>query len=91
MDDFFFLFVFRYSFDNCLTNLEKVLTRCREKILTLNWKKCYFMVKNDIVLGHVMSIDGIEVDKVEIDLITNLSPLTCVKDVNFFGTCWISL
>jgi len=34
MDDFF---VFGDSFDDCLTNLEKVLSRCEEKNLVLNW------------------------------------------------------
>jgi len=41
MDDFS---VFGCSFDNCLTNIEKVLKRRREKNLTLNWEKCHFMV-----------------------------------------------
>jgi len=36
MDDFS---VFGDSFDDCLTNLEKVLSRCEEKNLVLNWKK----------------------------------------------------
>jgi len=31
--------VFGDSFDDCLTNLEKVLSRCEEKNLVLNWKK----------------------------------------------------
>jgi len=47
--------VFGDSFDDCLTNLEKVLSRCEEKNLVLNWKKCHFMVTNDIVLGHIVS------------------------------------
>jgi len=42
MDDFF---VFGSSFDDCLSNLRKVLERCREKSLTLNWEKCHFMVR----------------------------------------------
>ncbi|CAL5331000.1 unnamed protein product [Camellia sinensis] len=37
MDDFF---VFGVSFDDCLTNLQKVLSRCEEKNLVLNWEKC---------------------------------------------------
>jgi len=52
MDDFS---VFGDSFDDCLTNLEKVLNRCEEKNLVLNWKKCHFMVTNDIVLSHIVS------------------------------------
>jgi len=60
MDDFS---VLGSSFDKCLSNLRKVLERCREKILTLNWVKCHFMVKKGIVLGHIIFKDGIEVDK----------------------------
>jgi hypothetical protein len=47
MDDFS---VFGDSFDDCLTNIEKVLSKYEEKNLVLNWEKCYFMVTNDIVL-----------------------------------------
>ena len=56
MDD---SFVFRSSFDDCLSNLRKVLERCRKKNLTLNWEKYHFMVKKGIVLGHIISSDGI--------------------------------
>jgi hypothetical protein len=52
MDDFS---VFGDSFDDYLTNLEKVLNRCEEKNLVLNWEKCHFMVTNDIVLSHIVS------------------------------------
>jgi len=43
------------------------------------------MVKKGIVLGHVISHDGIEVDKEKFDLIPNLPPLTCVKDIRSFS------
>nr|GEW73811.1 reverse transcriptase domain-containing protein [Tanacetum cinerariifolium] len=42
MDDFL---VFRNSFLTCLTNLEKMLKRCEDTKLTLNWEKSHFMVK----------------------------------------------
>jgi hypothetical protein len=48
--------------------------RCKEKNLVLNWEKCHFMVKQGIVLGHVISHRGIEVDKAKVDLISNLLP-----------------
>jgi len=35
--------------------LEKVLNRCEEKNLVLNWEKCHSMVTNSIVLGHIVS------------------------------------
>jgi hypothetical protein len=51
---------------DCLTNLDKVLTRCAEVDLVLNWEKCHFMVKQGIVLGNVISERGIEVDKAKV-------------------------
>jgi hypothetical protein len=81
MDDFS---VFGDSFDDCLTNLKKVLNRCEEKNLVLNWEKYHFMVTNDIVLGHIVSSTRIEVDKFKIELIVNLPTLKSVKDVRLF-------
>ncbi|WVZ52541.1 hypothetical protein U9M48_003589 [Paspalum notatum var. saurae] len=49
MDDFS---VYGKTFDGCLENLEKVLQRCKEVDLVLNWEKCHFMVREEIVLGH---------------------------------------
>ncbi|GJT31618.1 retrovirus-related pol polyprotein from transposon 17.6 [Tanacetum coccineum] len=60
MDDFS---VFESSFDHCLANLEKMVERCEETNLVLNWEKCHFMVKEVIVLGHKVSVPGIKVDK----------------------------
>jgi hypothetical protein len=50
----------------------------------LNWEKCHFMVNQGIVLGHVISQQGIEVDKAKVDLISNLPPPHTVKEVRFF-------
>ena len=38
MDDFF---VYGKSFDDCLSNLERVLQRCEQTNLVLNWEKCH--------------------------------------------------
>ena len=81
LDDFS---VFGDSFDDCLTNLENVLNRCEEKNLVLNWEKYHFMVTNDIVLCHIVSSKGIEVDKSKIELIANLPTPKSVKDVRSF-------
>ena len=59
MDDFL---VFGDSFDLCLANFDRVLKRCEETNLVLNWEKCHFMVEEGIVLGHKISNAGIEVD-----------------------------
>ena len=71
MDD---ITVYGGSFEECLINLEIVLHRCIEKNLVLNWEKCHFMVSKGIVLGHIISEKGIEVDKAKIDLISKLPP-----------------
>ncbi|GJX97422.1 reverse transcriptase domain-containing protein [Tanacetum coccineum] len=49
MDDFS---VFGDSFSTCLSHLEKMLKRCEDTNLALNWEKSHFMVKEGIVLGH---------------------------------------
>uniref|UniRef100_A0A2N9H028 RNA-directed DNA polymerase n=1 Tax=Fagus sylvatica TaxID=28930 RepID=A0A2N9H028_FAGSY len=58
--------------------------RCVEKGLVLNWEKCHFMVTSGIVLGHVVSSKGIEVDKAKVDLILNLPTPKTVRDVRSF-------
>nr|GFA60739.1 reverse transcriptase domain-containing protein [Tanacetum cinerariifolium] len=63
MDDFS---VFGNSFSTCLTNLEKMLKKCKDTKLALNWQKSHFMVKEGIALGHKISKKGIEVDKANI-------------------------
>ncbi|GKE94123.1 reverse transcriptase domain-containing protein, partial [Tanacetum coccineum] len=60
MDDFS---VFGSSFDHFLNNLDKMLQRCKDAHLVLNWEKSHFMVKERIVLRHTVSEAGLEVDK----------------------------
>nr|GEW06740.1 reverse transcriptase domain-containing protein [Tanacetum cinerariifolium] len=64
MDDFF---VFENYFYKFLNNLDKMLQRCKDAYLVLNWKKCHFMVKKGIVLGYKVPGTGIEVDKAKIN------------------------
>ena len=72
------------TFEECLANLETVLHRCIEKNLVLNWEKCHFMVNQGIVLGHVISNRGIEVDKAKVELIAKFPPPISVKAVRQF-------
>nr|GEX74324.1 reverse transcriptase domain-containing protein [Tanacetum cinerariifolium] len=81
MDDFS---VFRFSFSTCLTNLEKMLKRCEDTKLALNWEKSHFMVKEGIILGHKISKKGIEVDKAKIKVISKLPHPTTVKGIQSF-------
>jgi hypothetical protein len=75
MDDFS---VYGNSFDNCLYNLDKVLQRCEETNLVLNWEKCHFMVNEGIVLGHKI-FERAKVEAIE--------KMPCPRDVK--GICSI--
>ena len=77
MDDFT---VYGITFNHCLENFDRVLQRCEERHLILNWEKCHFMVQEGIVLGHKVSKRGIEVDKAMIEVIKKLPPPTNVKE-----------
>nr|GEV21713.1 retrovirus-related Pol polyprotein from transposon 17.6 [Tanacetum cinerariifolium] len=76
--------VFGDSFSSCLTNLDKMLNRCKETNLVLNWEKCHFMCREGIVLGHKISKSGLEVDKAKVDVIAKLPHPTTVKGVRSF-------
>jgi isocitrate dehydrogenase kinase/phosphatase len=84
MDDFF---VYRKMFMDCLANLDKVLTRCAEVDLVLNWEKCHFMVKQGIVLGHVISVRGIEVVKAKVETVEQLGARKVLEELS--RSCWI--
>ncbi|GKE95530.1 hypothetical protein Tco_1580385 [Tanacetum coccineum] len=73
--------VFGDSFSSCLSYLDKILKRCEDTNLVLNWEKCHFMVKEGIVLGHKIFKNGIEVDKDKVDVIAKLPHPTSVKGV----------
>ena len=72
------------TYDQCLNDLSKVLQRCKNVNLVLNWKKCHFIVQEGVVLGHVVSSKGIEVDKVKVEVIKKLPPPTSLKGVRSF-------
>nr|GEV90373.1 reverse transcriptase domain-containing protein [Tanacetum cinerariifolium] len=77
MDEFL---IFGNSFQSCLSYLERMLKRCEDTNLCLNWEKSHFIVKEGIVLGHKISKEGIKVDKAKVDVITKLHHPTTVKE-----------
>nr|GEZ36648.1 reverse transcriptase domain-containing protein [Tanacetum cinerariifolium] len=83
MDDFS---VFKNSFENCLSRLDKMLQRCEDTNLSLNWEKSHFMVKEGIVLGHKIPKNGIEVDKAKFDVIAKLPHPRTVKEAKALPT-----
>nr|GEY42109.1 reverse transcriptase domain-containing protein [Tanacetum cinerariifolium] len=81
MDDFS---IFGNSFENGLSRLDKVLQRCEDTNLSLNWEKSHFMVKEGIVLGHKISKNRIEVDRAKVDVIAKLPHPITVKGIRSF-------
>ena len=81
MDDFS---IYEKTFDDCLENLDKVLQRYEEKHLVSNWEKYHFMVREGIVLGHLVSERGIEVDRAKIEVIEQLPPHINIRGIHSF-------
>ncbi|KAL1531311.1 hypothetical protein AAHA92_34002 [Salvia divinorum] len=81
MDDFT---IYGDLFEACLHHLDKVLERCRAKNLVLNFEKCHFMVTEGIVLGHIVSEKGIQVDPAKLDVIAKLPYPTNQKEFRGF-------
>ena len=77
MDD---ITIYGSTFDECLVNLEAVLNRCIEKDLVLNWEKCHFMVHQGIVLGHIISKQGIKFDKQRLNSLLSCHPQQMSKE-----------
>ncbi|CAM8965857.1 unnamed protein product [Rhodiola kirilowii] len=88
MDDFT---VHGDTFDACLDNLSTVLARCVSMNLVLNYEKCHFMVTQGVVLGHIVSHEGIEVDRAKIDLTVTLPYPSTVRDINHFWDMLVSI
>nr|GEY17815.1 reverse transcriptase domain-containing protein [Tanacetum cinerariifolium] len=85
MDDFS---VCGSSFGTCLSYLDKMLKRCEDTNLCLNWEKSHFMVKEGIVLGHKISKNGIEVDKAKFNrLLRYLIPLPSREAIDILKAC----
>ena len=81
MDDFS---VLEKYFENCLENLRNAFIRCEKTNMVLNWEKCHFMVKEGIVLRHMIFSRGTKVDKFKIETIEKLPPPSIVKGKRSF-------
>ena len=69
MDDFT---PYGSDFEEALKNLEKVLIHCEQTQLSLSTKKFHMMMREVVVIGHIISIDGIHVDPSKIRVIENI-------------------
>nr|GEU45812.1 hypothetical protein [Tanacetum cinerariifolium] len=76
--------IFGNSFGTYLSYLDKMLKRCEDTNLCLNWDKSHFMVKEGIVLGHKILKNEIKLDKAKVDVIAKLPDPTTVKGIRSF-------
>ena len=81
MDDFT---PYGSNFQEALSNLGKVLTKCIEMNLSLSPKKCEFLMTEGTVLGHTISCQGLQGDPNKIALIKKVPPPQKVRDVRSF-------
>ena len=81
IDDFS---VFGDDFDSCLAHVTKILEVCVRKRLVLSWEKSHFMVQEGVVLGHLVSGNGLEVDKAKIEVIQNPPLPVTLQDLRSF-------
>ena len=52
--------------------------------IPLSWEKSHFIVREGVVLGHIVSGKGLEVDKAKIEVIQNLPLPSTVNDLRSF-------
>ena len=73
--------IFGDDFDNFLAHLTKI---CVTKWLVLSWEKLHFTVRERVVIGHLVSGEGLEVDKAKIEVIQNLPLSATLQDLHSF-------
>eukprot|EP00253_Pinus_taeda_P016180 PITA_16180 len=71
MDDFT---PYGSSFQEALSNLGKVLSKCIEMNLSLSPEKCEFLMTKGTMLGHTISRQGLQVDPNKISIIKKVPP-----------------
>ena len=76
--------VFGPSFDAYLEYLTQILDVCAKKRPVLSWEKSHFMVREGIVLGHLVSSKGLEVDKAKVEVIQDLALPTSIRELRSF-------
>ena len=81
MDDFS---IFEKDFETFLAHLTKMLEICVRKPLVLSWEKSYLMIWKGVVLRHIGSGKGLEVNMAKIVVTQNLPLPGIVRDLRSF-------
>ena len=67
--------------------LKKTFERCRETNLKLHSGKCFLRMESGVLLGHVVSKTGLEVDLDKVKVILTLTAPTNVREIRGFLGC----
>jgi len=60
------------------------LDKCRQTKLKLNLAKCAFAVRSGVLLGHIVSKEGLAVDPRKVEAIRKLRAPTNIKELSRF-------
>ena len=68
--------------------MQKVLTKLQEARIQADVDKCEFHVTETKYLGLIISVDGIKIDLLKVDVIKLWDTPTCVREVrSLIGFC----
>ena len=67
--------------------LKKDFKRCKETNLKLHPRKCFLDMTSGVLLGHIVSKKGLEVDMEKVRSILTLAPPTCFREIRGFLGC----
>ena len=67
-----------------LLHLRLCFQRCRMSRLSLNPAKCAFAMRRGVLLGHIISEEGMQVDPRKVEVIQNAKPPSNLKELARF-------
>ncbi|GJY85292.1 reverse transcriptase domain-containing protein [Tanacetum coccineum] len=77
--------IFGNSFGTCLSHLDKMLKRCEDTNLCLNWEKSHFIMVKEGGIVHAKDFqEQIELIRLKFDVIAKLPHPTTVKGIQSF-------
>ena len=62
----------------------RILDVCVKKHLILTWEKSHFMVREGILLAHLVSSKGLEVDRAKVEVIQDLALPKSIRELRSF-------
>lgn len=67
-----------------VAHLEKIFLKALEYGISLNHKKCHFVVSEGKLLGHIVSKDGVRIDPKRVEAIDKIPIPKTIKAIQYF-------